>query len=269
MILRNPSATPAQQLKEWRVRLGLTTREVQAKSEQIAEERHNREYYISHSWVTDIEKGKLNPAMYKLYSLSAIYRVPFIDILGAFGMSIADLGRYQTTMGAPRTHLLLGPSELEASTVPVPVEFKADFDLDKTDLLARAVKKWEQFPVALLQQPDLRKCVYGYVGLKDFTLDPLIRPGSLVRIDPEERKVSSERWQTEYDRPVYFVELRDGYLCSWCEVDRGLLTIVPHPHSHQEVRRFEYPRDAEIVGRVTEVSQRIVKHPQTSAGETR
>ncbi len=34
--------------------------------------------------------------------------------------------------------------------------------------------------------------------------------------------------------------------------------IIPHPHSHQDVRRFDYPSQAEIVGRVTGVAMRIV-----------
>ncbi len=34
--------------------------------------------------------------------------------------------------------------------------------------------------------------------------------------------------------------------------------IIPHPHSHQDVRRFDFPSQAEIVGRVTGVAMRIV-----------
>jgi hypothetical protein len=55
-----------------------------------------------------------------------------------------------------------------------------------------------------------------------------------------------------------FSELRDGYVCGWCEVDRGRLMVIPHPHSQREVRVFDYPAQAEIVGRVTGVAMRIV-----------
>jgi hypothetical protein len=54
---------------------------------------------------------------------------------------------------------------------------------------------------------DLRKSVYGYIGLEDYTLFPIIRPGSLVQTDARQRKISAEKWKTEYDRPIYFVEL--------------------------------------------------------------
>ena len=258
MVGRRPSPTAGEKLKEFRVRLGLTTRDVETKSQEIADERHNREYYLSHAWVTDIENGKFTPSIYKLYSLSAIYQVAYTEVLTCFGLPIADLGRYRTTIGVPRTHLLAAGPESEDLKVSLPVQFKADFQLEKTNLLARVVEKWDQIPVGFLQHLDLRKSVYGYIGLEDYTLYPLIRPGSLVQIDATQRKLSTEKWKTEYDRPIYFVELRGGYVCSWCQADRGQLIIIPHPHSHQDVRRFDYPSQAEIVGRVTGVAMRIV-----------
>ncbi|MFZ3215937.1 MAG: hypothetical protein WA192_07750 [Candidatus Acidiferrales bacterium] len=34
--------------------------------------------------------------------------------------------------------------------------------------------------------------------------------------------------------------------------------VIPHAHAHREVRTFDYPTEAEIVGRVTGVAMRIV-----------
>lgn len=268
MVPRRPSPSAGAKLKEMRVRLGLTTRDVEAKSQQIADERHNREYYLSHAWVTDIENGEFKPSIYKLYSISAIYHVGYTEVLSCFGLPISDLGRYRASIGVPRTHLLGGEADLETAEVSLPVQFKPEFQLEKTNLLARVVKKWDQIPVGFLQHLDLHRSVYGYIGLADYTLYPLIRPGSLVQIDASQRKLSAEKWKTEFDRPIYFVELRDGYVCSWCQVDRGQLIVIPHPHSHQDVRRFDYPSQAEIVGRVTGVSMRIVGEPGPEIGES-
>lgn len=96
-----------------------------------------------------------------------------------------------------------------------------------------------------------------FVGIT-FTLYPIIRPGSLVQIDSSERKISPAPWKTDFDRPIYFTELRDGYVCSWCEIARGRLMVIPHSHAHREVRIFDHPAEAEIVGRVTGVAMRIV-----------
>lgn len=267
MVARRPSPGAGEKLKELRVRLGLTTRDVETKSLEIADERHNREYYISHAWVTDIENSEFPPTIYKLYSLSAIYHVPYLDVLACFGLPFGDLGRYRASIGVPKTHLLGAETDLEAQTVSMPVQFKPGFQLEKTNLLARVVEKWDQIPVGFLQHLDLHKSVYGYIGLEDYTLYPLIRPGSLVQIDSRQRKISSEKWSTEFDRPIYFVELRNGYVCSWCQVDGSQLMIIPHPHSDQHVRRFEYPSQAEIVGRVTGVAMRIVGEHAPGTGE--
>jgi transcriptional regulator with XRE-family HTH domain len=225
-------------LKALRERLGLSTRAVQGISKKIADDKQNQEFYLSHNWVTDIENGKFTPGMFKVYSLSTIYDRKYSEVASHFGLHIAE--------------------EDDPEKVSLPVEFKPGFRFEKTNLLARVIEKWDEVPVGLLQHLDLRKSVYGYVGLEDFTLFPIIRPGSLVQIDATQRKISSLKWKNEYERPVYFTELRDGYVCSWCEVDRGQLLVVPHPHARLQVRRFDYPSQAEIIGRVTGVTMRIV-----------
>jgi len=267
MDARKPSPSAGERLKDLRVRLGLPPRDVEAKSLQIADDRHSREYYLSHAWVTDIENGKFTPSIYKFHTFGAIYNRRVTELLSYFGLPLGDLSRYRMSIGVPKTHLLEGGADLESEKVSLPVRFKPEFRLEKTNLLAQVVEKWDEIPVGFLQHLDLRKSVYGYIGLEDYTLFPLIRSGSLVEIDANQRKISTEKWNTEFDRPVYFVELRNGYVCSWCQVDRGQLIVIPHPHSHQDVRRFDYPSQAEIIGRVTGVAMRIVSEKEPDGGE--
>src|SRR6267143_4660001 len=101
------------------------------------------------------------------------------------------------SIGVPKTHLLDARSDVDIDKVSLPVRFKPEFQLDKTNLLARIVEKWDEIPVGFLQQLDLRKSVYGYIRLEDYTLFPLIRPGSFVQIDASQRKISAEKWKTE------------------------------------------------------------------------
>jgi transcriptional regulator with XRE-family HTH domain len=257
----NPGA--GQRLKAIRKQLGLSTRDVQRKSEQIALEKRNQEYYISHAWLSDIENSELMPRLFKLYSLSAIYNRSFTEIASFFGLRIADLSRDRASIGVPKTHLVNQEEDGEIDSVWLPVEFKPEFRFEKTNLLSRVVEKWDEIPIGLLRHLDLRKSMYGYIGLEDRTLYPLIRPGSLVQIDPTQRKISSAQWRTEFERPIYFIELRDGYLCSWCQLEKGQLTVVPHPQSRQTIRNFDYPQQAEVVGRVTCVAMRIVEEEGT------
>lgn len=258
MDTRNVNLAGGKWLRALRERLGLSTRAVQGISKKIAEDKQNHEFYLSHNWVTDIENGKFTPGMFKVYSLSTIYDRKYSDVASHFGLHIGDQPRDSASLGLPRTHLLSNADDEVGTNVSLPVEFKPGFRFEKTNLLARVVEKWDEVPVGLLQHLDLRKSMYGYVGLEDFTLFPIIRPGSLVQIDASQRKISSLKWKNEYERPIYFTELREGYVCSWCEVDRGQLLVVPHPHARLQVRRFDYPSQAEIVGRVTGVTMRIV-----------
>jgi len=148
-------------------------------------------------------------------------------------------------------------------TVSFPVRFDRSFDVDNTNLLARMVELWGEVPIALIQHLDIRHSQYGYIGLQDFTLYPLLRPGSFVQIDSRVRRVQPLRWRTEFDRPIYFVELRDGYACSWCDLLDDQLLLLPHPLSPVSARKFKYGTEAEIVGQVTAVAMRV-----TDAGDS-
>ncbi len=169
MDARKPSPSAGERLKDLRVRLGLTTRDVEAKSLQIADERHSREYYLSHAWVTDIENGKFTPSIYKFHTFGAIYNRRITELLSYFGLPLGDLSRYRISIGVPKTHLLEGGADLDSEKVSLPVRFKPEFRLEKTNLLAQVVEKWDEIPLGFLQHLDLRKSVYGYIGLEDYT----------------------------------------------------------------------------------------------------
>jgi transcriptional regulator with XRE-family HTH domain len=244
-----------------RSRLGITTREVADLSQKIAEREGNSEFTISNAWLTQIENSDSVPSIFKLYSLSAIYRIKFTELLSLFGVELDHLHEHQLASPLDNTHLTTLEIDDEERTVSFPVRFDRGFDIDNTNLLSRMVEVWGEIPIALIQHLDIRHSQYGYIGLQDFTLYPLIRPGSFVQVDQRVTKIQTKRWRTEYDRPIYFVELREGYACSWCEQQDGRLLLIPHPLSPCNVRSIESSVDAEIVGQVTAVAMRITDPP--------
>ena len=258
----------ADRLKELRNRLGITTREVEDYSRRIGEAEGNDEFFISNAWLTQVENRQATPSIYKLYSLSVIYRVKFTDLLMLFGIDLEKITKHQSLLPLPKTHLTQLAVYDEEIPVAFPVRFDPGFKVEMTNLLSRMVEIWGEVPIAMVQHLDFRHCSYGYIGLEDHTLSPLLRPGSFVQIDDRQKKVQRAAWRTEFERPIYFVELRDGYACSWCELQGDQLTLLPHPLSQCSVRQFEYPTEAEIVGRVTAVAMRIVNYPGSSAGES-
>lgn len=237
--------------------MGITTRDVAEFSQKIADTEGNEEYQISNAWLTQLENSDSVPSIFKLYSLSTIYHVKFTELLALYGVDLEKLKLHQLAAPLPHTHLTNIEVYDAEKTVSFPVRFDRSFDLDNTNLLSRMVEIWGEVPIALIQHLDLRHSLYGYIGLEDFTLYPLLRPGSFVQIDPRVRKVQPMRWRTEYDRPIYFVELRDEYACSWCELQDGHLLLLPHPLSPCRVRRLNFGTDAEIVGQVTAVAMRL------------
>lgn len=246
------------QLQEIRCRLGLTTRDVAEKTKTIAETHGNEEFRISIAWLAEVENSDAIPSIYKLYSLSVVYHIKFVDLLLLFGVNVQDIPKEQMLTPLERTHLT--PIEVfdEDKLTIFPVRFDPGFEIAKTDLLSRIVEVWGEVPMGLIQHLDVRNSLYGYIGLEDFTLYPLLRPGSFVQIDQRARKMQPLSWRTEYDRPIYFVELRDGYVCSWCDLQGTRLLIIPHPLSPVSPRQYELGKDAYVVGRVTGVAMRIV-----------
>lgn len=259
---------PGEQLRDLRNRLGITTREVEDYSRRIAESEGNEDFYISNAWLTQLENKNSIPSIYKLYSLSIIYRTRFADLLSIFGVELERSTAYQLSTPLEKTHLASIEPPDPRKAVMFPVRFDKGFSLEKTSLISRMVEIWGEVPIALIQNLDVRHCQYGYIGLQDFTLYPLLRPGSFVQIDDQMNRVQVSNWRTEFDRPIYFVELRDGYACSWCELRGTVLTLIAHPLSPCGIRQFDYPDEAEIVGQVTGVAMRLVNHSDEPSGGT-
>ncbi len=86
---------------------------------------------------------------------------------------------------------------------------------------------------------------------------PILSPGSFVQIDESKRRIAKEGWVYEQERPIYFLEHRDGYRCGWCTDRGGVLIVQPHHTSLMTPEIFRYPGEAEIVGQVVGVAMRL------------
>src|ERR1700735_772098 len=143
---------PGDQLRELRNRLGITTREVEEFSRTIAEDRQNEEFYISNAWLTQLENKNSVPSIYKLYSMSVIYRTKFNDLLTVFGIDLNATARYQLALPLQNTHLASDEAPDPGKSITFPVRFDRSFDLENTSLIARMVEVWGEVPIALIQK---------------------------------------------------------------------------------------------------------------------
>jgi transcriptional regulator with XRE-family HTH domain len=246
---------PGDVLRRHRTRAGMTTRQVEEMSRAIANAEDNDEFFVSHARIIQVENNESTPSIYKLYSLSAIYGLKITDLLGLY-LNMAQLSNYQL-QAKPANTRLLEFEDCHKPTLTFPIRFDPGFRPDHTTILSRIVEVWGEIPGAFLQHLRLRQMRYAYIGLEDFTLYPLLRPGSFVQIDDSRRKIANSVYKHESERPIYFLELRDAYVCAWCEIHRDRLIAIPHPLSPCRVREFEYPNEVDVIGQVIAIATRL------------
>lgn len=244
-----------QRLLTLRKELGLTIRDVEAASARIAARHANEDFAISPSRLSDIETKGILPNVYRLYSLSVIYRRDLREILTWYGVDLNETAADLKLVEPPKSHI----SEVLDSVLAVNVPTRLDpgFDLRRTANLGRMIERWGLVPLAHLTQFSHTKYTYGYIGSEDFTMYPVLLPGSFIQVDESANTVVEGVWRSEYERPIYFVELRDGYTASWCSQKGDHLILQPHPLSPTPVRMLKQSQDAEVLGQVVGVAMRL------------
>jgi len=242
-------------LRGLRERLGLTMREVESASFRIAERHGNDEFAVCPSRLSDIETKGLVPSIYRLYSLSIVYRCDLREILAWYGVDLS--------LSAADLHLSLPPkSHVEESlrstcAVAIPTRLDPSFDPRRSTNLSRMVEQWGLVPLAHLANLSNDKYMYGYVGSEDFTMFPLLPPGTFLQVDESRNKIVQGMWRTELERPIYFVETREGYTCCWCSLKGEQIVLQPHPLSPVHVKILRHPQEAEVIGQVVGIALKL------------
>jgi transcriptional regulator with XRE-family HTH domain len=255
-----------EKLKRVRERLDLTFRDVERASQRIAAQRGSEEFAIALSRLADIENKGTVPSLYRLYSLCAIYRLEFQTVLGWYGVPVEHLAADGLRLGLDATH------EVQFSPGPqvtVPLPLTAEVDWEKTTFLSEFVRRFGKMPLSFLQGLNVGEFRYGLIGRADWSMHPILHPGSLVAIDEKRRRIASGGWTNELDRPIYFLELRSGYRCGYCTLQKDRLIVQPHPSSERPAEVFEFPREIEVIGQVVGVAMllesRKARHARAAA----
>ena len=243
-------------LKQVRERLDLRYREVEQASLRIAERHKNDEFAIALSRLADIENKGTVPSIYRLYALCAIYRLDILEVLEWYAVDVSMLPSDAAGVQLEATHPI-GFSFNEHGVVQVPLSLDPGLDMKKTTYLSRMIQRWGTLPLMLLNGYDLRNHRYAFIGTEDWSMYPLLHPGSLVMVDETKRKVAVSGWTNELERPIYFLEHRQGYVCGWCSLREGQLVVLPHPASNRDPAVYAHPTDIEVVGQITGVAMRL------------
>jgi len=239
-----------EKLKRVRERLNLTFRDVEQASQVVASRRASDEFAIALSRLADIENKGTVPSIYRIYTLCAIYRLDFDEVLRWYGVPREHLVADAMHIGSATTHAFQLPLE---TPVSIPPDADQQVDLRHTAFLSHLMRRWGKLPLGLLNGFDLRQHRYGYIGLEDWSMYPILHPGSLVAIDESRRRIADSGWNNELERPIYFLETREGYLCGWCSQDGGQLIVQAHPASHRKPLIFEQT-EIDVIGQVSGVA---------------
>jgi transcriptional regulator with XRE-family HTH domain len=225
--------------QQWR----LSLREVEQRSRSIARKRGDSSFQVSASWLTRLESDGHELTVHKLIALAEIYSIPIDQLL----LSNCPGNAEPLTLPGPSAITLSteGSQKSQADHLLADIPFP-----DETTLLPKK------------NVPSPTPYRRGIIGRLDLTLDPMIPPGSIVQINTRNLAISSRKnWTHEFQRPVYFLMTRVGYVSGWCELDENSewLTLIPHPLSPASSRRWKYREEVENLGRVVAVVIRLAE----------
>ncbi len=241
-------------LRSIRESLRLSVRDVESASNRLAEKYQNPDFSIAPSRLSDIETKGVLPNLYRLYSLGVIYRHDPREILSWFGVPLDNmLNDFEVTQ-SERTHRI-GSLDLQGS-VTLPVKMDPAFDLRQTANIGRFIEQWGVVPLLQLREQVNGNYTYGYIGLEDFTMYPLLLPGSFIQVDESKNKVVHQQWPSEYARPIYFVETREAFLCCWCRAKGDEIVLESHPLSPVSPKIMR-EGEAEVLGQVVGIAMRL------------
>lgn len=253
--------SPGKNLRKIRERLLLKYRDVEEASQLIATKHKNSEFLIGLSRLADIENKGTVPSIYRTYSLAVIYGLDHSELLSMYGISLENMPRDvgDVQLQVTRPIRLVAPKQ---ATVLLPSPMLGTLDLRKSSFISRQAQAWGRVPLQFLETLDMHRYRYALVGTEDWSMYPLIPPGSFVQIDETKKKVINTGWDNDFSRPIYFLELRQGYRFGWCTERAGTLIIQPHSSAPVPAEVFNFPGDVEVLGQVVAVAMRLDRAKQ-------
>jgi transcriptional regulator with XRE-family HTH domain len=235
-------------LRELRLRWGLSLKDVEERTTMLARGWGSDSYQISGSFLARVEQGKHEMTVPKLIALSTVYCEPAEQLLCEFLPKL--LHREKDV--AIRSADLIKPQLVSTR------QFQKNNH-------HRILENYRYTPIPentilLPMERDRASSPYrkAVIGRRDSGLVPMIRAGSIVKIDIRKKAIVREKdWNHEFDRPIYLLMTRHGLTCGWCETDaNGMLTVLTHSKSGEPGLRWKR-NDFDVIGRAVAVLLRL------------
>ena len=211
----------------------------------------NPKYWIAQSRLSNIESKGVIPNIFCLQAFALIYRCSLLELLAWYGIQPgAD------PVGAPpNTYIARDPPP---AACEISVKLDPLFDPKRTTRLRWMIQEGGLRSVANLSPLKGHEFTYAYVGSEDYTLYPLLLPGSFLEIDTAITQIEPGPWKSELEPPIYFCETHEHYVCGWCAMLSGReLQLQPHHLSRVAARVYQFPAEIEIVGQVVGIATEL------------
>jgi hypothetical protein len=193
--------------------LHIGIRRVDDFSRHDANTQHNSALHISKYRLHQLQQNADDITVAEIAELARLCQTPFKVMLSRYLSCYAHL---------------VDATDLPASTQLLPeqgCEWLDSLTLasDETELLAKSHGHLS-FGPSRPMWPTGSHYIYGRIGQGDRTMWPLLLPGSIVRVNTRQKVIARHgSWRNDYDRPIYFLEVRGGFACGWCDFyDRQL-----------------------------------------------
>src|SRR5207248_3759487 len=96
--------TAGNNLRHLRETLGLTLRDVESGSSEIAARHGNQEFFIPFSRLSEIETKGILPSLYRIYTLAAIYQCDYRTICDWYGVKLDSITEDSNVTEIARIH---------------------------------------------------------------------------------------------------------------------------------------------------------------------
>jgi hypothetical protein len=235
-------------LRSIRTEWGLSLREVKDRTEELAKLWGSPRYASSFSNLAKLELGQHDMKISTLISLSYVYSRRPQTFVDACLPPQYDVSVFNPLEGPNATVLITEGHLYERAARLLPLSGALPKIPENTALIASDIHS---------QRHRYHKAI---VGRKDRSLYPMIRPGAIITIDTHQRAITSPKeWTNEFDRPIYLLYTRNGYVCGWCQLTEGgtRLNVVSHLMAKLDVLPLAYGKDVEVVGRVVAVAMSL------------
>src|SRR5258708_31366155 len=103
---------PGLRLRQVRERLGLTYRDVESASYELAARRGSSNFILHLSRLPDIENRNVVPGLHKFYTLAALYHFNPLELFQWVEIPIEECFVDVNNFQVPRTHLSASPTGL-------------------------------------------------------------------------------------------------------------------------------------------------------------